>query len=71
MFPKQTQKRLIVKTIIYRVLGLLITFSISYIFIKDFTKSIFSSILIEFTQTIVYYLYEMYWNTIEWGYKKN
>ena len=64
---KQTQKRIIIKTLIYRILGILITFIGGFLFTNNFKSAFIVTILIEVMQMIVYFSYEQLWNKIEWG----
>ena len=64
----QSQKRIVIKTIIYRILGILITFIGGFLFTNNFKSAFMVTILIEVMQMIVYFSYEQLWNNIEWGY---
>jgi uncharacterized membrane protein len=65
---KQSQRRILIKTIIYRILGVLITFIGGMLFTNNIKSAIKVTMLIEIVQTIVYFLYEEIWNKIKWGY---
>lgn len=65
---KQTQKRILIKTIIYRILGVLITFIGGILFTNNIKSAITVTMLIEIVQTIVYFMYEEIWNKVKWGY---
>jgi len=65
---KQSQKRILIKTIIYRILGVLITFIGGMLFTNNIKSAITVTMLIEIIQTIVYFMYEEIWNKIKWGY---
>ena len=65
--PHQTEKRVICKTIIYRLVGTLIAFTVSYMFTGNIGISIGIGIVAEGSETIFYYLHERIWNTIQWG----
>ncbi len=65
---KQSTARIIIKSVLYRLLGILVTLIWSYLITNDLTLSIKVSLLIEVTQTIIYFLYENGWNNIKWGY---
>lgn len=64
----QSQKRIFIKTIIYRILGILITFIGGYLFTKNYKNAFLITMLIEITQMTVYFIYEQVWNKVEWGY---
>ena len=66
-YVEQTQKRLLVKTIIYRIIGILITFIGGFLFTNDYKNALLVTLLIEFTQMLIYFIYEQLWNNIEWG----
>ena len=68
---KQSQKRILIKTIIYRILGVLITFIGGILFTNNIKSAITVTMLIEIIQTIVYFMYEEIWNKVEWGYLLN
>lgn len=68
IYMVQTQIRIFVKSILYRVLGFSLTVFITYYFTGNYKKSFNVGIIVELTQTIIYYLYEQLWNNIDWGY---
>lgn len=53
---------IIKKAILYRIFGVVVTFCVSYLFVRDATDSILISILTECIQFIVYIIYEMCWD---------
>lgn len=58
--------RLIIKSILYRLLALFIIFTISFLFTKNALIASVISIIELVTKLILYYLYEILWkNTIE------
>lgn len=67
---KQSTYRILVKSLLYRFLGVLITLIWSLVLTGDLTLALKFSIMVEFTQTIVYFIYEHCWNNIKWGYIK-
>ena len=64
----QSNQRLLIKTIIFRLLAITITFSMTYIYTNNFRKSMKVSIFIETLQLILYFINEHVWNNIKWGY---
>tara|TARA_B100000614_G_C14383781_1_gene426699 strand:- start:405 stop:710 length:306 start_codon:yes stop_codon:yes gene_type:complete len=64
----QSNERLLIKTIIFRLLAITITFSMTYIYTNNFRKSMKVSIFIETLQLILYFINEHVWNNIKWGY---
>ena len=65
--PSQTQKRIIIKSLSYRLIGILINFCITFFLTKNTKIAIKASIVIEIIQTFAYYGWENLWNKIEWG----
>ena len=63
----QTKKRIIIKSLLYRLLAFIFTFLTTYLFIKNYKLSIGIGIVVELLQTILYYFYEIFWNKINWG----
>lgn len=68
IYMKPSQTRILIKTILYRLLGIMITLSITYYFTGSYKKALGIGLIVEFAQTVVYYLYEQVWSVIEWGY---
>ena len=64
---RQTNKRILIKTIIYRVIGFLIMLSVSYFLTKDVSLTLGISLLTEGLQLLAYFIYEHGWNGISWG----
>tara|TARA_B100000963_G_C22153864_1_gene462964 strand:- start:29 stop:265 length:237 start_codon:yes stop_codon:yes gene_type:complete len=63
---RQSTRRLLVKTILYRLVGVSITFLVSYFFLGEVTTSIGISLFTEGLQTIMYFINECVWNEIKW-----
>ena len=66
ILKRQSTKRLLVKTILYRIMGLTITFLVSYFFLGEIETSIGISIFTESIQTLLYFINECAWNLIDW-----
>lgn len=64
---KETKKRTLVKTIIWRIIATLNSFAILTINLKDNLKS---AILMNITGFIIYYFFERIFNNIKWGKEK-
>jgi uncharacterized membrane protein len=64
---KQTNLRLIIKSIIYRIIVLFITYYFTYRLRGSHKEAIYLSFSIEIIQFIWYIFYEKLWNNIEWG----
>ena len=62
---RDSQKRTILKTILFRVIGITIT----VLWLKsDFTSNEFHMALaMNMSALVVYYLYERTWTSIQWG----
>lgn len=71
IYMVQTQTRILIKSILYRLIAFSLTFITSYYFTGNYKKSFGIGIIVELSQTIVYYLYEQVWNNINWGYTSN
>ena len=54
--------RIIQKAILYRIFSVIVTFCVSYFFVRNATDSILISIMTESIQFVIYCLYEMCWN---------
>ena len=65
----QSEKRIIIKTILYRLLALTFTLLFSFIFTRDVGKSLGIAVFTETFQTFLYYVYENGWNGIDYGLK--
>ena len=64
---KQSRRRIIVKTSLYRFIGVVFTLIFSYMFTKNISKSIKITALTETFQTLLYFIYEHSWNGIRYG----
>ena len=64
----QSNNRILLKSIIFRIIALIITFSITYLYTNNLRNSLKVSFFIEFIQFISYITYEILWNNIKWGY---
>ena len=64
----QSNNRILLKSIIFRIIALIITFSITYLYTNNLRNSLKVSFFIEFIQFISYFTYEILWNNINWGY---
>ena len=64
---KQTNLRLVTKSLIYRIIVLFITYYFTYKLSGSHREALHLSFSIEFIQFIWYILYEKIWNNIEWG----
>jgi len=62
-------RRTLVKTLIWRLLAVFITWIIAYIFSRDFRVSTAIAITANLIKTICYYVHERMWNKITFGKK--
>ena len=68
---RQSQLRITIKTILHRLMAMIITFGFGYFFFKkNFKKAIMFSLLVEFSQFILYFITEFTWNNVPWGYEE-
>ena len=68
---RQSQLRITIKTILHRLMAMFITFGFGYFFFrKNFKKAIMFSLLVEFSQFILYFITEFAWNSVPWGYEE-
>lgn len=67
----QSQWRIVIKSILYRLVAFLVTAGVTYSFTNNISQSINMGIIIEFLNTVIYYVYEQLWNIITWGYISN
>ena len=59
---KLTQTQILCKTILYRLLGLMLMLGIGFWFTGDLQKTVQIGIVTECAQTALYYAYEQFWN---------
>tara|TARA_Y100000768_G_C23984913_1_gene688186 strand:- start:2725 stop:3018 length:294 start_codon:yes stop_codon:yes gene_type:complete len=64
LYMVQSQTRIIIKSILYRLIALAATISITYYYTRNYAKSFGIGIMIELLQTVLYYTYEQLWNNI-------
>ncbi|QLD89154.1 DUF2061 domain-containing protein [Natronomonas salina] len=65
----QSQKRAIVKTILYRIFMMLITMIVAWLIVGNINDAINIGIITNILKTITYYTYERLWDHIPWGIK--
>ena len=66
----QSHKRIIVKSVVYRILVFAITFTVVYLATKDVKKTLGISLFTELLQFCFYFGYEICWNKIKWGFNE-
>ena len=62
-----TIARTTIKTILYRVLGSLVTFIVAFLFTGEFVVSASISITEFVIKPAFYWIYERFWNRVPWG----
>lgn len=67
MMFKESNFRSIAKTIGWRLIVLVLDFSIAYIFLKDLSIATSFAIVKLVVATFAYYIHERIWNKINWG----
>ena len=65
----ETKLRSLVKSIIWRTVGVLTGITVTYLFIGDVKKSLWIGITGNTVATICYYFHERVWSRIKWGRK--
>lgn len=63
----ETAQRSIVKTVTYRIVLLISSFIVAYIFTNDTNKTIGITLVSNGVATIAYFLHERFWNRVHWG----
>lgn len=64
---KDTKKRTLVKTFIYRCWVILSTYVMLLITGQGMTQAILPAIIINIVWTCSYYIYDRIWTNIDWG----
>lgn len=64
---KDTKKRTLVKTLIYRAWVILSTYVMLLITGQTMTQAILPAIVINIIWTCSYYIYDRIWTNIDWG----
>jgi uncharacterized membrane protein len=65
----QSQKRIIIKAISYRMFMFMLTLAVTYYFLKDNKIALKYTIFMEFITFLFYYAHEIIWNAIKFGYE--
>lgn len=63
----QSQTRIFIKSLLYRIIAFSLTFIVSYIATRNVKKSLQIGVFVEFIQFVIYYFYEHIWNQVNWG----
>ena len=62
----ESRKRSIAKTITFRIIGIIVTLLITYVFLGDVKQSIWFTIILNITGLLLFYTHERVWNMIPW-----
>ena len=65
--PKESFQRSVVKTIIYRVVIIVLYFSFIYLFTGQVKVAVGFMVVSNIYTTLGYYFYERIWDKIKWG----
>ena len=65
--PNQLRSRAVVKTLLYRVLMVMITVAVAFFFTDNVGASVNIGIAANVVKTGTYYGYERIWDRIAWG----
>ena len=63
----QARKRALVKTACYRLVIILVTVAVAWVFLGDIGNALNIGIVANVVKTGTYYLYERLWDHIAWG----
>jgi len=63
----QARKRALVKTVCYRLVMMLITVVVAWVFVGDVVSALNIGIAANLVKTVTYYAYERLWDHITWG----
>jgi len=66
----ESRKRSLVKTISWRIVALVITMLVSFIWLREWTTSIALALAANGIKALLYYLHERVWDRIGFGRKK-
>lgn len=61
------RSRSLVKTLVYRLLMIVITIVVAYVFTDSVAAALNIGIVTNVVKTLIYYGYERAWNHISWG----
>lgn len=64
-----TKTESLVKSIVYRFFGTLATFIIAFVFTKEVAISGAIAVVELVAKTVLYYIYERFWNKVSWSKK--
>jgi uncharacterized membrane protein len=64
---RESRKRSLVKSVIYRIISIIGTAILSWIITRDIGKTLSITLTIQVFLIILYYVYERIWNNIDWG----
>lgn len=65
--PHQFRSRALAKTLVYRMLMVVITIVVALVVTGDFAAALNIGILANAIKTVTYYLHERAWDHVSWG----
>lgn len=65
----ESRKRSLAKSIVWRLLGVLILWTITWVFTKNLEVTTGVTLLFHSIRLVLYYLHERWWDGIVWGLK--
>ena len=65
--PVQGRPRAVVKTVLYRLVMVVVTVAVAYLFTDDATAALNIGIVTNAIKTGTYYVYERAWDRVSWG----
>jgi uncharacterized membrane protein len=67
----ESRKRSLVKSIVWRLLGIIILGIITWVFTKNLEVTTGVTLVFHSIRLVLYYVHERWWDGINWGLKKN
>ena len=64
---KESHKRTVAKTVTFRIVAILATFLLSFIYLENISESLGITIIMNLTGIFIYYVHERAWNRTLWG----
>jgi len=64
---KETRKRSLVKTVVWRIVATLGTWLLLYVYLGEAIESLEITVVAALISMVAHYLYERLWDVIQWG----
>lgn len=68
---RDTRRRSIVKSIIWRIIGVIILGGLSYVVTKSWETTTLITVSFHTIRVVLYYYHERFWERIKWGRNDN